>query len=141
MHRIDDELIEETAFPGDEVAGPVDGRSLGFGQLTEAAVSSRRGLFDESQRANELGEMADRNAGDRKIRHRPQSVHAPIGVRGHIDFAEEIVFAAGRNVGESDRAGRSQRKRRVRLGGYGGICRSLLAFARRFFRHEWRLRE
>ena len=69
LHRIDDELVEKLPVLGDEIAGAVDRIRLVSRQMAKTPVGARRRLLDERKGADELGEMPNRNAGDREILH------------------------------------------------------------------------
>ena len=47
--------------------------------------------------------MPDRDAGDREILHRPQRVHAPIGVGRDVRFAKQIAFASRRRGAQQEK--------------------------------------
>jgi hypothetical protein len=69
LHHIDHELIEVAPVLGDEIAGAINRIRLLSRQLFKTPVGARRCLLDKRQGADELGEMPDRNAGDREILH------------------------------------------------------------------------
>ena len=80
----------------DRLACRLDGvRPLGR-EETEPLVGPRGRLLDQRQGADELGEMADRHARDRKILDGPHRVDAPERVSRDVGLAQEVVLAAGR---------------------------------------------
>ena len=70
-------------------------------QMTEPPVGAGRRLLHQGKRPDQIGEVADRHAGDRKVLDRTQRVDAPIGVGGHVAFAQQVVLAACRDLPQS----------------------------------------
>ena len=102
LNGVDHELVVEVAIFRNQLAGPVDGIGLGRRQMPETFVGARRCLFHQRQCPDQIRKMTDGNAGDREIVHGPQGVDAPIGIGGHVGFAEQVVFASRRDLGQFD---------------------------------------
>ena len=102
LHGVDHELGLEAVLARDQVAGPVDRLGLLGRQVAEPVVGPRRRLLDEHQRADELGKVPDRHAGDREVLDRPERVHPPVGAGRDVAVAEQVVLRTGGDLRQRD---------------------------------------
>jgi len=75
-------------------AGLCDGGRVGVGEPPEITVGRGRGLLDGGEGGDQLRVVADRDPADREVAQRPGRVHAVVGVVGHRELAEQVVFHA-----------------------------------------------
>ena len=93
MDHVDGEVL--VPFPGDHlIASSNNGvRSLGLDH-TQILVRHGCGFFHISKTANEVTEVMQRDAGNRKVFHAPQGLHTVVGGVRQLTLAERVILLA-----------------------------------------------
>ena len=87
LQHVDDEVIE--AITGDDqIAGRDDGGGDLRFQRAQFAVGDGGGLLHHGERLHEFGIVAQQDAGDGEVLHRPGRVDAVVGIGRNFHFAD-----------------------------------------------------
>ncbi len=89
----DDELVMQFAVD-DLLGGSVDMVGDVWFQVAEIPVRARRGLLDLRECDHQVGIEPDDPVADRKVLDCTSRMDAPVGVGGHLEFTERILFDA-----------------------------------------------
>ena len=91
LNKIDRKLIMKITVH-DFFAGLHNRVGLGLVEVAELVIRQGTGLFDHGKRANELGEVRNRNAGYIKVLDGTHRLNAVVAIVGDLLIAEQIML-------------------------------------------------